>query len=308
MFNEKLKERFLEDAIHNNNRKNNFITLFNFTEQFENKENKDLNALSTAQLQEIINALPGGTMFNSENKVSMIKIYCEWCLNNRVIKELTWRKGSLNLDRINTIKETTIKNPIHLQKCLDEVFDPEESETNEIILRCYLWLAYIGLNETDAINITSDNVDLNNRKINVGEREFYIYEQAVCSIRKCIELKEFVINHPNYVGAKKERCSGNKLLRISGKSESSLRIREELSRKFKKYSEENNSQIRLSYNRVVSYGVFYRMLQQEIADGYLNLDAGLQELIYAKKMKNNPIVIKRGLKKDYELWKRAVIT
>lgn len=308
MFNEKLKERFLEDAIHNNNRKNNFIALFKFTEQFEIKENKDLNALNPVQLQEVINALPGNTLFNSENKVSMIKVYCEWCLNNKIIEELTWRKGSLNLNRINVIKETTIKSPMHLQKCLDEVFDPEEDDTNEIVFRCYLWLAYIGLSETDAINVASDNVDLNNRTISINKKDFYIYEQAVCSIKKCIELDEFMINHPNYIGAKKTRCSGNKLLRTSGKSEPSLRIREELSRKFKKYSEENNSQIRLSYNRVVSYGVFYRMLQQEIADGYLNLDAGLQELIYAKKMKNNPSVIKRGLKKDYELWKKAVIT
>lgn len=310
MFNKELKERFLNDVFTNDNIKKNYIVLFNYTEPYESREGMDLNALPVSVLQEIVDSLRGASVPTRSNKVTAMKNYCEWCLKNGFVSELTWKRVNINYSNSTTLsKDIMVKSPMHLQKCMDNVFNSESDNTSHLIFRCYLWLAYSGVRESSINAITKDNIDLNNRKIIIDDMNFVIYEQSVNSFRKCMELTEFNYIHPNYGIATKERSRGALLLRGTGENENiNLQvIRSELARKTKRAIKNGAKSAMLSYGKAILYGVCYRTWQGEIANGVPDIDAGVRELIYAKNLRNDYKAIKRIFKRDYDFWKQSLI-
>ena len=309
MYNTELKERFLNDTFSSEYIKRNYIGLFNATEKYEEREKTDLNALSVSVLQEIVDSFRGASVPTRSNKVTAMKNYCEWCLKNGIVSELTWKRSSINYSEKNMAINTAIKSPMHLQKYLDEVFDKEEDNTSALIFRCYIWLAYAGVRETSINTITRGHIDLMNRKIIIDNRKFVLYEQAVPTIKKCMELTEFNYIHPNYGIAVRTRSDGDLLVRGTGDGDGvDLQvIRSELTRKSKRAISRGVQPIMISYSKVILYGVCYRAWQREIANGYLDIDTAVDELIYAKNLKNDVKAIKRIFKRDYEFWKQSLI-
>ena len=168
------------------------------------------------------------------------------------------------------MRRQTVANPQHLQRYLDSIFEPEEEETIGCTLRCYFWLAYMGMDEEDAFNITTSEVDLANMVIKHNDREYIIYRESIPAFRNCVRLKRFRYKHPNHTSISyKDRAPGDCLLRgISANKPNTQAFRVEISRRKKKASviKTNSSlDLDLSFSRAWMSGIFYRMLERERA-------------------------------------------
>lgn len=88
--------------------------------------------------------------------------------------------------------------PKHLQAILDKSFHPLESETVDCVYRCYLWMAFAGMEEANALEVKVSEIDFGPMLIEHGGKSYEIYREAIPAFRMACEATEFMYEHPNY--------------------------------------------------------------------------------------------------------------
>lgn len=315
MYNEEIKRKFICNHTSNIVGREKYNRLFDISEQYEREYCKDLCQMNEDELSASFNKFCGLKTNSVYTMMVALNSYLNWCIDNVEYSNKTIPK--LHVDVVDKMRKMTVVNPMHMQRYLDSVFDREDELSISNVYRCYYWLGYSGCREEDAINIRSCDVDLSNMVIRIGDLEYPIYREGIKAISNCVNLSSFKYLHPNYSKSSfRPRTDGDLILRgiKTGFSLSSFRVA--VNMKIKEAMKEGRTDIKLSYQRAVMSGIFYRIYQLEqmgvepdfmdVAADFMrgkeyNLSSG-RNLIGAKQRK-----IAKDYLNDYNCWKQTLI-
>lgn len=314
MYNEELKTKFVRKYTESLNTAEICRTVFNIFEPHEIEWGADLCTRSAEDLNPIVEGLIGFRSRSKWIRISILKDYVKWCINTNVCGACD---GMLKIEAagLEKVKCQTVANPLHLQNYLNSICEPESEETIDNTYRCYYWLAYGGATEEDIINIKCEDVDLNNMQVIYNGTEIPIYREALPAFKNCVNLKQFVYKHPNYINPLlRDRVTGDVLIRgIRNSSPPSVqKMRVALSKLSKKKIDDGSTELKLSYFRVWISGLFYRMYERERAGIPVDFSEAAERFMNGKtykldKGRNTPESKKRQIAKDYledyERWK-----
>lgn len=320
MYNTELKERFIQDFSASIASRQRALVFFNAIERYEAEMNADIVTMKETDALWVLESSTLGFRSTSLAQPLMVfRKYCEWCLSHDVPGVTdALLKISPKYPAVEKMASHTVKNPTHLQRVMDEVFDPVSSNGLDNLLRAYLWLAYSGVQEDAAELMTAENVDLENGCLRVDGKEYPLYIEAYPVFVFCKKSK-FITrlrNHGNQHDPGHtemeivQRGDGELLLRntsssvtIQGlRSRTAIRTRAAKSEGFTKSSA-------LTYGRLLLSGIYYRAHEREIA----GLDMGFGEVVRQRKetsgatRKDYESDNRHLLKKDYETWKLTLI-
>lgn len=304
MFNEERKRGFLEEC---KTRKVLTENTFKKLEPFEAKIGRDVCEFSQEYLQEVLSTQIGGTKLDTTRQtISVIRAYIRWCEANGFVTSDAIHH--ITVENSEKIKNTMIASPLHFAKLLDEVFDPIELDTVDILDRCYLWLAYCGLEMKDSVRVKESEINFKEMYIEHNGRFYELYKESLPVFNKATTLKTIIVlreDNPGYM-AKFPRKPGEYLLRAGKTAQPSTaaivaRIRDKINGK--------GYEKAFAYNKIRISGLFYRAYEKERAGITVNFDGDIISQIMADK--NKPVTRKTVMraivkyKKEYEAWKKA---
>lgn len=268
MFNEKQKLMFLTTCVNSENTVRAFRSIFDAFEPYEKEWNVDLSVASIEQITPAMDDICGFRQTSRWVKSILIRQYVDWCVEMRfpgahnVIPDIK----SLGFDKV---RGQMISSPMHMQKWLDDVLEPEDLKTVGNVIRAECWLAYAGIQEEDLLKVTTSDVHFDTMEISLEGKTYPIYREAIACLKNCVELTSFAYIHPNYTtfeNAYKQRLPGDMLLRHTGRIYPSIyTLREYICTKSKEAYRAGKTKIRLSYFRIYLSGCFYRKLELERA-------------------------------------------
>jgi site-specific recombinase XerC len=314
MYNENVKRTFIKEITHSESTAKDYQSLFDACEAYENEISKDICQMDEQELQYIVDKLIGIRGQSRTSRLIRLRTYTKWCINAKIDNA---RDAMLNIKSagLNRMRACTVSSPTHLDNWLNQLYTPTEDKTVDCVYRCFVWLAYSGVNEDDILSLTEDNIDLDEMEVHYNGKSYPIYREAVPTLKNCIELKQFSYLHPNYNKIVwKERAPGKQLIRGLKEAKSVKIIRTALSRHIKQQEAVIPDIAKLSYFRIWLSGVFYRTYESErmgfepnfmdiVEDNFrgrtYKLDSGRNTLDAKKSQKH------RDYLEDYKRWKLA---
>ena len=311
MFNADIKQKYIRQRSDSIAVRKSHVWLFDATEPYEVAANKDVCEMNTRELQNMIDGITGVRYSGRKTRIWLLKTYIEWCANNGFPDATTDAINSITHQNIDKIRERTVKSPFHLQSYLNSIFLPEASETTDNVFRCYLWLAYAGIPEDNALDVSASDVDFGRMVIRYNGEEFPIYREAVAALQNCVKLGSFAYIHPNYNNVIfQPRKDGNKILRLTaaysettGSVTTPHQYRQRLAQAYTKAIKLGKTDIKLTYKSALDSGMFYRVHELESIGATINFtmmfDDGFSNKQRAKDLANR-------FKKDYENWKMTL--
>lgn len=313
MYNEELKQEFLDWYCrdHSQSTRDKYVRTFNGVARHEEKAGADVCTFDVDAVTPILEEASGMRYRVINNRVDMLKSYAKWCLEHNVPGACD---AMLKVEVSGSkLKIQTLSSPAHLEYYLNNMFLPASHQTHDNVYRCYYWLAYAGVDEAEAFKVTTDDIDFNNMLVRHKGMAYPIYREAVPAFRNCVELKEFVYEHPIVAMNEKkyrQRAAGNLLLRGEKPTVTMASMRVMLARIASGRRAEGKTDLRLSYYRVWLSGVFYRLYEQE----QIGLEPQFERAarIRAQSKANGAEVSEANVyqlaydfKLDYERWKDA---
>lgn len=313
MYNSELKTRFVRDYTTSVEVAKVCESIFNRFEPYECAWNADLCTKTAQDLQPIIDTIVGLRERSKWKRINILRDYVKWCISVSKVPGACDGMLQINSVGLYKVKKQTVANPTHLQKYLNLICQPESNKTTDNIYRCYYWLAYGGVSEEDILSVKCSDVDLQNMVVHYRDTDIPIYNEALPAFKNCVELTQFVYNHPGYSNTVwKERVEGDTLVRGIRANLSLYSLRVEISRRAKKNEEKTG--LRLSYFRTWISGVFYRTYMKELAGDAPSFGSVAMQQMDGKTYKlasgrNTPEAKKKKIIKDYtndyERWKLA---
>lgn len=325
MYNQELKERFIEEFSTSVSRRIAAVRLFNTLEPLEEEWGTDICTVDKERLQPVINGM-AGLRERSLVRVFLLRDYCQWCLKNDVdsASDAILKIEYLDLG-MNKVKREMVANPQHLQRYLNCICAKEEEETADCWIRCLCWLIYGGMRDVeDAMKVTDSDVDFTSMVVTYNDMEYPIYREAIPAFKKCVNLKHFKIKHPNHKEVTfVERANSDLLLRGKvGTKERSVNKASSSFYKKKRQAEfiterdrgDECLNLNPSFYSIWLSGLFYRMYEAErsgmpadftpvvkrsMESKTYKLDSG-RNLIGAKQRQ-----LVREYLSDYGRWKEA---
>lgn len=268
LYNEERKLQFVRDYTDNDHTMAIARTVFGASKEYEVKWGADLCSFTLEQLQEFADNELGIRVKSRQIAYILLKEYVKWCLITGV-PDTNDVVNLLDMTGIPVVRRHMVSSPLHLQKCLDEIFDPESDNTVDNLYRCYYWMAYAGMQEKDTVNVKNDDVDFLELAILQGESAYYLHRESLPAFRNAVYLTEFVKKHSRYMNGAtiQEREDCPYLFRSIGGVIRLSTIRSTLSARIGKAIEAESTNVQISYQRVYMSGLFYRMYERERA-GY----------------------------------------
>ena len=316
MYNEEQKKRFINDVAPESIKVIRvYNTLFEATEKFEENWDADICTRTKEELSPVLEQITGLRVQSRWLRVGILKKYVNWCKINN-IEGVCDDILTMEISGLYKVKTQLVGNPTQLDKYLDEIFEPVDDETVDIIYRCYFWLAYAGMQEADMMEVKCSDVNLSKMKVTYKGSEYEIYKEAYNAFKKCLELNMFTIKHPNYTKkAYIDRAGGDLLLRGVKGNVSVYSIRSRISRATKQKIESGETKVRLTHFRAWISGVFYRVRLLELAGMEPDFSGVVHQKMDGKEYKINPkshvtLEHKKTRKEfefleDYQRWKVA---
>lgn len=313
MYNEEMKSRFIREYTGSLNTANVATTIFNAMEEHEKSWNADLCTRSSEELQPVITEITGLRSRSKWMALTILKEYVKWCIAMQVPGACD---GMLQIQTVglDKVKHQMVSSPLHLQKFLDDVFDPESEETLDNIYRCYFWMAFGGIDEEDTILIQNEQVDFGQMVIYYKTTNIPIYREALPALRNAVSLSSFLYKHPNYSKpVRRDRVPGNTLMRGIRATTKTFTMRTTLSKRNIKAIEDGLTDLQLSFYRVRMSGLFYRVYEMERAGIPTNfseaalrvMDGKTYTLHGREKLEHRQNKIERSYMEDYQRWKLA---
>lgn len=316
MYNAEIKSKFIKEYTTSISMRKLCETTFNAFEAKEREWNADLCTRRAEDLMPIMEKLTGIRAASKNPIITVLHGYVRWCIRNNipnVCDEILHSSFSNN----SNLKHQTVRNPLHLQLCLNAAFKPESEKTIDNIFRCFYWLAYGGVAEENILKIKRSDVDFENMVVRYDGEDFPIYTEAIPAFKNCVELNSFRYIHPGYPDKLiyKDRISGDELVR-GFSSYSIYTLRAKLSQRIKEgQTKTDDTSIKISYYRVWISGLFYRMYERELAgipvDFYSTALKFTEGKVYKlSKGRNKPQAyvrrVARAYLNDYRRWKMTL--
>ena len=313
MYNEELKRKFIMDYTGSLKTANVASTLFQAIEKYETAWGADLCTKSADELQPVINEMVGLRSKSRWMTLTILKEYVKWCIAMKIPDACD---GMLHIEAIglDKVRHQMVSSPLHLQRFMDSIFDPEEEETIDNVYRCYFWMAYGGIDEKDTILIKEEDVDFSGMFIRYKTTSVPIYREAIPAFRNAVMLNSFVYKHPNYSkDIRRNRVPGDMIMRGIKAVTKTFTIRATLSKRNIKAIEDGKTNLQLSFYRVRMSGLFYRVYEMERAGITPNfseaalrvMDGKTYSLKGREKLKHKQNRIEKDYMEDYERWKLA---
>lgn len=321
MYNETQKNAFI--ASHTNSDKTTalIVQIFNWFEPYENEWQCDLSQQSTEVLQPVVNELTGVRSKSTELILIILKEYVKWC--GRSGYEVSRGIFDVRINTIDKIQSQMVASPLHLKSILDRCeFDTPNKETVDVTYRVFLWMAFAGLDDKDAIRVTTNDVDLQNLRINFEGHSYEIYKECREDFEKACCLTDFLYEHPNY-SIRRDRAEGNIIMRGFRSPTVDLKtLRPLINKKLTTDADgggetKTRQKSKLSYKRIYLSGIFYRAYERERAGIPVDFsDVVALEMQRKEKVKQYTTsktrtlsvianMIEREYLADYEKWKCA---
>lgn len=313
MYNEEMKARFIRQYTGSLNTANVATTIFNALEEHEKSWNADLCTRSSEELQPVIDEIAGLRSKSKWMALTILKEYVKWCIAMKVPDACD---GMLQIRAVglDKIRRQMVSGPLHLQKFLDEICEPESEETIDNIYRCYFWMAYGGIDEEDTILIRNEEVDFSRMAISYKTTSVPIYREALPAFRNAVSLSSFLYKNKNYSKPiRRDRVPGDTLMRGIRATTKTFTMRTTLSKRNIKAVEDGKTDLQLSFYRVRMSGLFYRVYEMERAgisasfsEAALRvMDGKTYSLSGREKLEHRQNKIERSYLEDYQRWKLA---
>ena len=305
MYNAELKNRFISECASSENQSKRAKLLFGYSAQFETMYGKDLCAISSENIGEVLERVVSPRIGTQAVDMSVLKKYARWCIENHIDGACDAIIGFSDVDA-NRLRETMVSGPSHLQDIFDLAFPSVDDGKSENLCRGYLWLAFIGLTEEDIVQIEANHVDLRHMVIRFNGKEYPIYKEAVPVLRHLCTAGSFYYDYVTRE-AILPRALGCKILRGTGESSDPniASIRRAINRRMK--DSVVNGVTTLRYLSIKLSGTLYRMYVDEVNNGECDTRKGLFD--HYGDISN--LSVKRRnrkefeLRTDYERWKIA---
>ncbi len=308
MYNSEQKAKFILEYSKSMSTNRFATAIFNAMEPFETEWGADLCTKSAEILQPAVDSLASIRIGRGWSPIYILKEYVRWCMRNHVPGAVDGI-SDIKIEGLKAIRTRLVSSPLHLQRCLDEVFDPLEEETVAITYRCFFWLAFAGVDEEDVYDLAADNVDFVSQSIVIDGISYPIYREALPAIRKAAELTSFNYKHPNYSRiVRRDRIPGKLLLRGIRGEVTKLNIRTNLSKMVRNAVVEGRCSTELSYSRIYLSGIFFRMYERERAGFPVDFSEDARRFMSGKtyrhkKREYRQTEIAKDYEKDYQRWK-----
>lgn len=315
VYNEPQKMEFIREVLTSESSSSVAMSLFRHTAPIEFEKDADVSTFTGSDLTEAIESACGMRVRSIIPRKSMLQKYLRWCVEQGkpgAVDEM----GNAEPRSEGQIRSRMMRNPSHLQRCLDEVFDPESDETQDNTFRLFFWMAYGGMPEEKIIELTTENIRLDRMEAHSGDDVAVIYRQGLPAVKNCIELKQFLYKNAGYSngGIYRYRVPGDQLIRGVRGTPTMLTFRSMLSRKLMAKRKEGIDAEGLTYNRVWLSGVFYRIREAEEAGFKPDFNTIALESPQGIRAVNSGDIkgklrtlesIAYGFRTDYERWKNA---
>lgn len=313
MYNEELKVRFIKDYTNSINTANVATVIFNAFEKYEEVWQADLCTQSAEALQTAVDEAVGIRAKSKWMTLIILKEYVKWCMAMKVPGACD---GMLHIETVglDKIRRQMVSSPLHLQKYLDTLFDPESEETMDNLYRCYFWMAYGGIDEEDTISIKTEDVDFKEMVIRYKDTRVPIYREALPAFQNAVSLGSFLYKNANYKKPiRRDRLSGDTIMRGIKATTKTFTMRTTLSKRNIKAIKEGKTDMQLSFYRVRMSGLFYRVYERERAGIPIDFSEAAVHAMEGKtysltgrvKIEHKQNRIERDYMEDYQRWKLA---
>ena len=304
MYNEEQKRAFIADTISNEYAIRRAIAIFRAAAPFEEQWGADLSTVPQVDFEQMLEAICGVRLNSKYAYVSVLRSYMRWCVAHgkdgaRELTDISYRENTFKTE------ETLVRNPAHLQQCLNQVFAPEEECTQDNVYRCFLWLAYGGMPDHIAYTLNASDVSMEYMEASKEDEVAILYRQGLPAIRNCMTLRQFLYYNEHYVNAGpiwRDRVPGTRLLRGIRQDQTFSNFRAQMSKKIRAKSEEGIQVEMLTYRNLLTAGIFYRIYEGEQA----GIPADFPTVAAEAKRKYNMHPKPSHLRRDYERWKSVV--
>jgi len=307
MYNEERKMRFLEET---RSSVGFGKSVFKTIAPYEHEAKMDLCELPIEILQPVANSNFGSRTRTSDSTIAFLRAYTTWC------REEGFPVGDgvylLKTEMDEKVRRLMIASPKHLEATLNKAFAPVQSETVDCLYRCYLWMAFAGLKDVDALDVKVCEIDFDTMLIEHNGRSYELYREAVPTFKMACSATQFRYINPNYgsdkQGGYRNRYPGELLMRgIRSEQIKIATVRASIGKAFKECGVET------TYNKIRLSGLFYKAYEMERCGEEVNFDGIVEERLsqmdhkYHKNYTRNKEAngIRRDLFDDYGCWKAA---
>lgn len=314
MFNAEVKTEFIRQYTTDAAVARSLLLMFNRLEPYEVDYGGDICTMPVESAQLVIDKEYGRSKSRSAETFIALKKYSKWAIHTGVPGACD---GLANVKDPSAeyIKERTVSGPKHLSICLDQMLLPAGSETMDDIYRCFIWLAFFGIPAEDAVEITTEEVDIRNLCITHNNKTYTICQEALPEVRNATTLNQILYIHENpHYERMRDRVPGNKILRGLRRDIDLGYIRGLVGHKVTLARRAGKLKVQLGYTNVWRSGLFYRMYENERAGLLVDFrDAAIQHVLGDNdgadlNAKFTPKYIANTINKltqDYNRWKLA---
>ena len=280
--------------------------IFSVFRPYEEQWDADFTEMPGDTLQKIFNEqIFGARHLNASRFLSCVRLYAAW----RMETDLPCCQDVLHLrdDTTVSILKSMPSSPLHLLSSLNCAFDSPAAGTTDALYRTYLWLAYAGLPDSQAVRVTNAQVDMRSLTVSSEGASYPLYRESLQDLLAALELESFtdpMTRSGTRTSRVFSRLPGDLILR--GKAFARARstpdeilkaMRTGVTQRMKVVRTRQDAPdpgcipcLELTYNSVRSAGEFHRMFERERA-GFPPRPG-----------------IPKPLRDDYESWKSAYST
>lgn len=306
MYNAEQKQRFINQHTISESYKIKITETFNLFEKYEQKWGADLCTRTPEELAPILESLCSLRTRTINTRIVVLRDYVSWCKNND-IPNVKADFSNINPTGIQAMKNMSVSSPSHLQYYLNSVFEPEDKMTVANVYRCFFWLAFAGMSDEDIMKVKCSDVHIDKLEVIYNGMRIPLFRESFEAFKIAKETTHFIVYH-QYREVRRERASGDLLVRGCSDATDLKSFRTKMSIKQKSAEKQNDKILKLNYSKVWLSGVYYRMFERERTMGeppvFTNTAAKLcrEDAGYRKR---NITDVKRQLEEDYNRWKLA---
>lgn len=168
MYNEHIKQRFINDYTENENTVIGCTRILNRIESIEQDYSKDIYFLSYEKIaQEILKQTRIASYTSFYQYILILKQYKQWCMLNNVFSESNYfpvyNISDIELRKIYAeyINEAIFRSIDELHEYIDEFYDIDIDNSNmqkQDYMKTFILLLYHGIHEDDIFTLTTENI------------------------------------------------------------------------------------------------------------------------------------------------------
>lgn len=315
MYQRELKTKYLSHREFGQKELHYTKTVFDLSEELEEKLCKDLSQFSQDDFAELSEYLPGSRSSTYSTIAETIRKYTLWCDEQGLGTSKAAHKPKIN--NASAARKKWVYNPRHLDLELRKLFGSPDGGSYDVLYHAFFWLAYSGLTRKEAFQLKASDVNLVNGIVSMKGRTFPIYRESIPSLVTAAEATSFDVlrgSSPRPCPEPREYGDGTLLRGFKGPVDETV-FSMQVVRRLSAVSDK--SDFRPNYKNCRLSGIFYRARELELAgQDYAKIfedvahhdfeDKFGMDVEDEKMERRNVLRYIREYQKDYASWKQVV--